>query len=262
MHKVLMVRPCWEKGYIDKHLVASLNLEEVAEIYSFDPEPLSHYQFIKAGDHLIRIRHCLRTNTLSETIYLYSEPNPIVVNKRAVVGPKVKEYLEIMRKPEYMLFSILRGLNEMTSPKFDCPIRMVRRLIQEVSVLDNEMYEFIMQELKFSYEKDCPTSFSNAAKKPKWLNVRERLTTNTDGTTANHTSEHWLLIHKSGVVEMPELQPTKGAHIDAATGRTLEVYNAPPRQMPDDIYRAIKITIGVNEVEGKLRGVALKLYRN
>ena len=57
------------------------------------------------------------------------------------------------------------------------------------------------------------------------------------------------------------LDPTKGVRIDATTQRTLETYSAPPKPMPDDVVQAIKITIGINEVDSVLRGISLKLYK-
>lgn len=260
MRRVVMVRPNWEKGYIDKFLVCDLGLKEVATIFPLDPENLSHTQFASPGNHLIRIRHCLVTNTLSEEVYLVNHPNPIKV-KKPRIGEGVEKYLTLLRNKEHKLFSILGGLDEMTKVKFDCPQNLVKRFLTPVKTVDEEMYDFICSQLKYSKSEDCPTTWGTATKKPKWLNVRERLSVNADGSSANHISEHWVLISASGKVAMPDLAPTKGARIDAATQRTLETYSAAPQPMPDDVVRAIKITIGVNEIESDLCGISLKLYQ-
>lgn len=260
MQRVVMVRPNWEKGYIDKFLVCDLSLENVIDIFPFDTEHLSHTQYAATGNHLIRIRHCLVNNTLSEDVYLINEPRPHKVRK-ANIGEGVEKYLKLLRNKEHKLFSILGGLNEMSKIEFDCPRNVVRSFLAPVKTADEEMYDFICGELPYSRREDCIISWGTASKKPKWLNVRERLSVNADGTTANHISEHWVLIYADGSAEMPDLDPTKGARIDAATQRTLETFSAPPKPMPVDVVQAIKITIGVNEVNGKLRGISLKLYK-
>jgi hypothetical protein len=60
---------------------------------------------------------------------------------------------------------------------------------------------------------------------------------------------------------MPELAPTKGARIDANSQRTLEIFTAAPKPMPEDVVQAMKITIGVNEIEGDLCGISINLYK-
>lgn len=260
MQRVVMVRPNWEKGYIDKFLVCDLGFKEVAPILPLNPEHLSHIQYVTTGNHLIRIRHHLDSNTLSEDVYLVNHPNPIKVRKPRI-GERVEKYLTILRNKEHKLFSILGGLDEMTKVQFDCPQNLVKRFLTPVKTVDEEMYDFICDQLKYSKSEDCPTTWGTATKKPKWLNVRERLSVNADGTSANHISEHWVLLYANGKAAMPDLAPTKGARIDAATQRTLETYSAPPQPMPDDVVRAIKITIGVNEIESNLRGISLKLYQ-
>lgn len=260
MQRVIMVRPDWEKGFIDKFLVCDLSLKKVEQIFPFDVDNLSHSQYAVPGNHLIRIRHCLTSNTLSEDVFLINQPHPHKITK-AKIGEEVEKYLKLLRNKEHKLFSILGGLNEMTKIEFDCPQNLVKRFLAPVKTVDEEMYNFICGELKYSRSEDCPTTWGAANKKPKWLNVRERLSVNADGTTANHISEHWVLIYAHGRVEMPDLDPTKGARIDASTQRTLETFSAPPKPMPDDVVQAIKITIGVNEVDSLLRGVSLKLYK-
>ena len=260
MQKVVMVRPNWDKGYIDKFLVCDLGLKRVMDIYPVDSEHLSHIQYAAIGNHLIRIRHCLKTNTLSEDVYLVSSPTPIIV-KKAKYGEAVQKQVEVLRNKEHKLFSILGGLNEMTKVEFDCPQKLVKRFLTPVKTVDEEMYDFICSQLKYSRREDCPTTWGASAKLPKYLNVRERLSVNADGTTANHVSEHWLLIYADGRTEMPELAPTKGARIDANSQRTLEIFTAAPKPMPEDVVQAMKITIGVNEIEGDLCGISINLYK-
>lgn len=261
MQKIVMVRPDWDKGIVEKFLVCTLSLDSVVKIHPFDPEHLSHIQYAEPGNHLIRIRHHLATNTLSEDIFLISYPKPITVNSKAKIGKEVQEHLQALRSKEHKLFSIFRGV-DMTPDEFDCPVRTVRRLLAPLKKADAEMYAFICQELEFSKASDCVTTWSTAGKKPKWLNTRERLVTDAAGDSVIHTSEHWLLIHADGEATMPDLEPTRGAHVDHETQRTLKTYNAPPMPIPDTVVKAVKITIGVNDVDGVLRGVALKMYRN
>lgn len=261
MQRVVMVRPNWEKGFIDKFLVCSLNMNEVSKIYPFDPEHLSHFQYAYTGDHLIRIRHHLDSSKLSEDIFLVNDPKPVCVNSKIKIGAEVEKYLSQMRESDTKLFSIFRG-TEMTQVEFDVPHKLVKSFLAPLRMVDEEMYDFIICELKYSKAADCPVTWGYSSKKPKWLNVRERLSVRKDGTTVNHISEHWVLFFNDGRVTMPDLEPTKGAQIDAASQRTVKVFNTPPQPMPDDVVKAIKITIGVNEVDELLRGIALKLYRN
>lgn len=268
--RVVMVNPDWKRGFVDKFLVCrpgsgllagKIYVDEVVPITNFSIDDLTHTQIAYTGDYLIRIRHSLNDDTLSENVFLINEPKLVHVSSKFTLGPKVREYIDVLKNKEIKLFSMLGGLEEM-KPVFDCSMRLVKRFLAPMSQVDNEMYEFILDELKYSKDIDCPVTWGMAAKKPQWLTVRERLVTDSDGNTANHTSEHWLLIHKNGDVTMPELEPTKGAHIDLESQRTLKIYNAAPQPMPDTVYRAVKITIGVNEVDGLLRGVALKLYKS
>src|SRR5690606_35971886 len=150
----------------------------------------------------IRIRHCLTSNTLSEDVFLINQPHSHKIMK-AKIGEEVEKYLKLLRNKEHKLFSILGGLNEMTKIEFDCPQNLVKRFLAPVKTVDEEMYNFICGELKYSRSEDCPTTWGSANKKPKWLNVRERLSVNDDGTTANHISEHWVLIYAHGRIEMP-----------------------------------------------------------
>ena len=135
MQKVVMVRPNWDKGYIDKFLVCDLGLKRVMDIYPVDSEHLSHIQYAAIGNHLIRIRHCLKTNTLSEDVYLVSSPTPIIV-KKAKYGEAVQKQVEVLRNKEHKLFSILGGLNEMTKVEFDCPQKLVKRFLTPVKTVD------------------------------------------------------------------------------------------------------------------------------
>ena len=45
MQRVIMVRPDWEKGFIDKFLVCDLSLKKVEQIFPFDVDNLSHTQY-------------------------------------------------------------------------------------------------------------------------------------------------------------------------------------------------------------------------
>lgn len=260
MQRVVLVNPDWKKGYVDKFLVCDLPTDTVLPIKSLDTELLAHTQEAPIGSHLIRIRQNLKDNTLSEQIFIVGHPKPILVRSTVEPGEVVEAYLKDMRDKQLKLFSIFRG-NKMTQLEFDCPVGNVNRFLAPLKAADKEMYDFIYGELKYSKKSDCDTSWGKAGKLPKWLNVRERLVTDNDSNTVLHTSEHWLLIHAGGRVELPELAPTKGARINHETQRTIAVYNAAPTPVADDVIKAVRITIGVNYVDDKLRGIALKLYR-
>ena len=85
MQRVVMVNPNWEKGFIDKFLVCDLSLNNVEPIYRLDPEHLSHTQYAVSGNHLIRIRHCLTSNTLSEDVFLINQPHPHRCNNNSPI---------------------------------------------------------------------------------------------------------------------------------------------------------------------------------
>ena len=106
MQRVVMVNPNWEKGFIDKFLVCDLSLNNVEPIYRLDPEHLSHTQYAVSGNHLIRIRHCLMNNTLSEDVFLINYPHPHKIMK-AKIGEGVENILNSCetKNTNYSLFS-------------------------------------------------------------------------------------------------------------------------------------------------------------
>lgn len=266
MQKVVMVRPDWEKGYIDKNLVCPMDLKTVKPV-TFDPELLSHVQYLEDSDYLFTVRYYLNGKKTDENTYFVANNlKPLKVCTVLTISPLVEDYLTSIRNPDYNLFSILKGVNMSEAKTFDCRIKTVARFLEPLAAIDPDMYEFIKSELSASYGADCPITWGRAAKLPTWLNVRERLLTKEDGSTVKHTSEHWLLFHEDGSVTFPNIPPTKGAHIDVSTKRTIAVYNNPPFALPEDVIKAVKITLGVNTYEHpergeELGGVALKLYK-
>lgn len=134
-----------------------------------------------------------------------------------------------------------------------------RHFLSPLQELDAEMYEFITAQLTDSYAEELPIKWLHALKLPAWLNSSHKLVTKNGGyDTVSHTSEHWLLRHDDGSWSFPDIKPTKGTHICEESKRIVEVYNNAPQQMPPNILRAIKITIGAHD-NGR-RGVSWTLY--
>lgn len=256
--QVMMCKPNWEKGYIDKHLITDLQLEEICPILPMDAELMSHIQLATTGCHLIRVRHYLDSNKVDLSVHLITSPKPLTIKKKLPMSEKVKSFVEAMLVPENKLFSMFRGIDMSHQENFDADVDLVKGVILPLALVDKEMYDFIIEELAFSKASDLPTVTSS--KKPKWLNARERLITDEEGYSIQHVSEHWLLFYPDGKVEFPTLKPTKGAHIKHKTQRLVETYTNPPEPMPDAVVKAVKITIGVTPVNEQMRGIAWKIY--
>ena len=261
MQKVIMVNPNWGKGYIDRLLVVPAHCKYIVPVNKYDPILLSHIQYANVGDYIFRVRHFIKTGTRKENQYLVLSDNDLVTPKNLTITDEIAGHLEELRNPPQLMFSIFKGIDMSIHEMFDCDIASRKKFLTPLKLVDEEMFDFIVDNLQFSRDLDCDINWAGAAKLPRWLNQRERLVIDADGKSLIHTSEHWLLFHENGIVTFPELESTKGAKVDGTTQRTLEVFTAAPHPMPSDVHMAIKITIGANPVGDTMKGISWNLYK-
>lgn len=261
------IKPDWEKGTIQKRVAISFATETFIPFKKFDPEKMTHFQEVMTGDFLFIATYNLKTSKVtSELVRLLASGRTVTYRDVNIDPVGMGEVFKKIRDVRNIMFSdfgsyIELGNLEMNNFDVKDPLLFREVLLHHLEKADPEMYQYLVDELSFSFMKDLPLDWGKALRLPKWLNNRSRLVTDHEGKTVKHTSEHWLLIHASGKATFPELEPTKGAQISAESGRTIKMFNATPQAMPDDVTFAVKIVLGANPVDDTMRGVSWILYR-
>lgn len=267
--KVAMINPNWDKGYIDKHMVVDYD-GCIRPMGDFCLVNLTAYQELRVGDRLIRIRHMLKTHDVLEDHFLIdAEKTMVSCSKvsRKKLSDNVKLCITYMRDPAFKMFPTHLPGEIMELKKYDCNVSRKARFISVLDTVDPEMYNFILEQLKYSYNSDTPADWrsSRCRPLPKVLNSRERLTVDSskNNETIAHTSQHWLLIMHDGSVQWDnDPTPTSGGVVDVITGKTLTTHTAPARPIPSGVKRAVKITIGLHHDKDKLVGVGWSIYED
>lgn len=261
------IKPDWDNGIIQKRVAISFATECFIPFKKFDPEKMTHFQEVMSGDFLFIATYNLKTSKVSTQLIRLLPSGKSVTYRDLNIDPVgmglVFEKIKDVRNIMFSDFGSYIELGNLEMNNFDVKDPLLYRevLLHHLEKADPEMFQYVLDELSFSFTKDLPLEWDKALRLPKWLNNRSRLVTDPEGRTVKHTSEHWLLIHASGEVTFPDLEPTKGAQISAESGRTVKMFNATPQAMPDDVTFAVKIVLGANPVDDKMRGVSWILYR-
>lgn len=255
------VKPEWDKGIIRKRIGISSDHKKVLPITTYDVEKMTHYQRINFGDCIFTVTFDLVKNKIrTELATIYSGR---VMRCPSFKCSEMEKRLAVMKDVSNIMFSdfgsyVELEYSEMSDIK---DIKPYEEFLEPMKLADEEMYVFVIQEMKYSKFIDVLMDWEYAIHLPQWLNNRSRLTTDKANMTVKHTSEHWLLGRKDGSWYIPDLEPTKGAHINAETQRTIKIFDSTPLAMPDDVDRAIKFILGVHVVDGHTRGVSWTLYK-
>lgn len=267
LRKVFLIGNNWSKGYIDKQLVVDYD-GGVSAISSLDYDNLSATQSIAVGSKIIRVRHMTDSDEILEDHFLVdSDTTMKSCSKvsRKTLTDNVKNCISHMRNPKFKMFATYLPGECMQRNKYDCNIHRKARFIRPLQDIDPEMYEFIVNELKRSYNSDTPSDWRSTRCKPlpEVLNSKERLvidSANSDDTVA-HTSQHWLLYMQDGSIQWDsEPYPTSGGIVDVVTGKTVKIHTNSPRPIPTGVRRAVKITIGIHHEGEALVGVAWSIF--
>lgn len=259
--KVLMTRPMWDKGFIDKNVVVRIGSKELTDVI-YDVQSLSHVQNVSSGEVVITVRHYLDGSPSKEHAHQYMpRGGKLVAFKQAYTPTNSNAIIADHRCRENAMFSIYGEGRMLFSDDFNCNVKESSKFISKLKAIDEELYDFIVANFAYSYAKNVPRGWKIGSKPlPEFIHVRERLTTADDGCTINHTSDHWLLIDAKGNATLVDGDPTYGARIQASSGRTLEVYNNAPKPMPSNVVKAIRITIGALPINGVMKGISWTLY--
>ena len=256
----------WDKGYVDKFLVIT-GSNEIKKIMPFSLKRATPTQYGHVGDTLIRVRHFLTHDEIHEDHFML-DANATMVSRnkrtRAKLPTLVKACIALMRDPAYKVVPVLPMVCDM-NPKFDCSIPRKSRFIKALDRVDPEMYAFIVEQLKYSRNEDTPSDWRSGKVQPlpQFMNVRERLVVDNekDDNTLSHSSQHWLLWMEDGTIQWDkDLVATSGAKVDASTGKTLKVFSDAPKPLPTNVRRALKIPLGLHNVDNALVGVGWSMY--
>lgn len=255
------IKPEWDKGVVRKRIAISGDHNSIIPISTYNPETMTHYQVVRSGDCIFAVTLDLKTGKVrSELVLVHAGRTMICPTFKNL---DTKAILERMTDINNILFSDFGSFvdleySEMTDIE---NIKPYEEFLTPMKEADEEMYDYVIQQLNHSKAIDVLMDWDLALQLPSWLNNRSRLTTDKDDRTIKHTSEHWLLRRKDGSWYIPDLEPTKGAHISAETQRTLKVYDHTPLAMPDDVDRAIKFILGAYVIDGNTCGVSWALYK-
>lgn len=260
--QVVLVDPNWVTGIVTKRLVINVHGDKIKPISYFSAEKMTHVQMLESEDILYTYKFNMLTGKAVESLERYLIHSKSYNMNNSSIRKAITQYTDHLKDPKHLLFSNYPNFLDLEHIHMQDikNLNSYVKLIAKLEEVDPEMFHFIVDQLQYSKRNDLPLIWKAAGRLPLWLNNRSRLVTNQKNETVGHTSEHWLLFHKDGSVTFPELEPTKGAHISAETGRIIEVYNNPPLPMPDTAKRAIKIVLGDHAFEGRMVGVSWTLY--
>lgn len=255
------IKPEWDKGVVRKRIAIAGDHSHILPISTYNPETMTHYQVVRSGDCIFTVTFDLKTNNVrSELVTIYTNRTMTCPTCK---NPATKALLERMKDAGNILFSDFGSFVDLEYSEMSDieDIKPYEEFLTPMKEADEEMYLYVLQELAYSKAIDVLMDWDLALQLPLWLNNRSRLTTDKNSNTVKHTSEHWLLRRKDGSWYIPDLEPTKGAHISAETQRTLKVYDHTPLAMPDEIDLAIKFILGAYVIDGHTRGVTWALYK-
>lgn len=257
----------WVNGTATKKIVVDNLTRNFRMPIYYDADHCSYYFKALPNDFIITFKYCLRRLCKLSTKVKQWMGNGTQVLFDKFRQPIFDEHLhKYLINPENALFPHIDALSSTKVAHMFDGIKLkkkVERFLTEIGykAQDHEMYDYILRNLPFTYSKDLRIHWGRATRLPTKLHINERCVIRKDGSTVSHLSDHWVLIDKNGKKTLFEGEPTDGVLIDGDSGRTIEVYSKVPVNVPKNILKAVKITIGCNPVEGDMRGISIMSYR-